>query len=154
VIFWSGQLEPRVRALVGLDAVAPLAGGDLSVSADFAGPSLHLLSEQHNCMGGSRAGFDAAAAPKMLATVSGSSHCDALDSPLAVCERGCGGTPWSADRSLVFRRYATAWVVCLLGHQGALMQPYLDGVMLHGDVEEGRLGGVEHEGLDGVICQP
>lgn len=142
-VFFAAQQSPAIQAIVAYDAV-----GDLSLAASFAGPSIHLLASQGNCGGGSNAGYLAAPAPKLLATVVNSGHCD-VGNAGTFCPVACGGV-WSEPVSTTFLRYGVAFITCVLGGYGAeQMADHLGGAMWQGDA---ALTGKQQDGT--ITCAP
>jgi MYXO-CTERM domain-containing protein len=140
IVFYAASANPKIKAIVGWDAVAGLNG-----TSGFSGPSLHLLGDGSTCGGGSSQGYNAAPAPKAKAVVSASSHCDYNDPASPFCVTVCGTPPYSPQAAAMIERYSVAWLVCLLGHD-ASMQQYVD----FGGAQEG-LTQMEQQGS--IACQ-
>ncbi len=88
--------------------------------------------------------------PNLELTVSGSAHCDPEDPGDFLCPIGCGSG--DASTSVTFRRYAIAWVSCVLTGDAA-MGPWLGGASMSGDESGGVIEGVEARGLDALPCR-
>lgn len=116
VAYIAAAANPKITAIIGWDAVA-----HLSAAAGFHGASLHLLADGVHCGGGSREAYDLAPEPKVLATVTDSSHCDFNDPASPLCVPFCGTPPWNAQAAAMIERYSVAWFTCLLGHDPTMV---------------------------------
>jgi MYXO-CTERM domain-containing protein len=120
IVYYAASSNPKIKAIVGWDAVAGLDG-----TTGFSGASLHLIGDGNACGGGSSQGYNAAPPPKAKAVVTGSSHCDFNDPASPLCVSFCGTLPYNPQAATLIERYSVAWLVCLLGHD-ASMQQYVD----------------------------
>ncbi len=115
-------------------------------------PTLLLTAEVlGNCNSAWGAGvFDTIPPPTMRARVLGSAHCDAEEPSDSLCPLGCGrGDP---SKSVVFRRYAVAFVSCALTGDPAVA-PWVDGAMLAMDAAGGTVDRVAAAGLGALSCR-
>lgn len=115
-------------------------------------PTLLLTAEVlGNCNNAWGAGvFDTIPPPHMRARVLGSAHCDAEEPSDSLCPIGCGrGDP---SKSVVFRRYAVAFVSCALQGDPAVA-PWVDGAMLAMDAAGGTVDRVAAAGLGALACR-
>lgn len=146
VIFYSAAHSPLIKSIVGLDANAYLDS-----ATGFSGPSLHLLSEHHDCNTGKTIGYMDAPAPKLMATVVNGDHCD-VDNPAdPLCPLVCGGTSWNATASNIFERYAVAWTACILAHDTSVA-PWIYGAEMQADVNAGLISGVQEDSAAMIAC--
>lgn len=147
--YYAAQQSNLYKSIVSLDAF-----GDLSGGGAFSGPSMHLLAETNGCSAGA-SGFMVAPPPKLLATVTGGSHCDVNDAAVAgACGLVCSGAPYNAGAHDIFRRYAVAFLVCLLGSEGSMMQPYVGGASWQADVTANRIHAQQESAAASITCNP
>lgn len=134
--------DPNDDGAVGRDATATVMA-----------PTAQLLA---SVPGACNSAWDEAAVgaalptPNLELTVSRSAHCDPEDPGDFLCPIGCGSG--DADTSVTFRRYAIAWVSCLLTGDAA-MGPWLGGASMSDDESGGVIEGVAARGLDALPCR-
>ncbi len=151
-VFLAASRDPSIRAVVGFDPVDDSALAAAEVGA-LAGPSIHVMAEAEGCNDDwATAVFPSAAAPKRRFTVAASGHCDPEDPTDFLCPTVCG-VDENRDATPVYRRYAVAWLGCLLQGDEA-MAPWVTatGDSYDADVAAGLLTDVAEEGMDVVAC--
>lgn len=127
-------------------------GEGAQAAPQVATPLLLLTAEvQGTCNSAWGSGvFATVPAPRLRARIRGAAHCDAEEPSDALCPLGCGrGDP---TKSVVFRRYAVAFVACALGGDRA-MAPWVDGAAMAMDTVDGTLDQVAGQGLDALACR-
>lgn len=146
--YYAATQSNLYKAIVSLDAF-----GDLSGGGGFTAPSMHLIAETNGCSAGD-SGYTVSPAPKLLATVTGGSHCDVNDAAVAgACGFVCTGAPYNAAAHDIFRRYTVAFLVCLLGSEGSMMQPYVGGASWQADVTANKIHSVQESGGAAILCK-
>src|SRR5262249_11567882 len=132
-VFRAAGTDARIKAVVGIDPVddSDVAGPTMS---KIAGPTLHLFGDKQHCGSGAwaAADFPKAPSPRLGVTVVGSDHCDGENPPNPLCPLVCGASPWNAAASAIFRRYAVAWLACVLG-KDADMSAWVKGASYQAD---------------------
>lgn len=155
---WGALSSLLASALPGvLDVVVLLDPnddrGEGAQAAPRVGAPLLLLTAEvlgtcNSAWGGGV--FATVPTPSLRARVLGAAHCDAEEPSDALCPIGCGrGDP---SKSAVFRRYAVAFVACVLQGDRS-MAPWVDGAALAMDAAAGAVDQVLGQGLDVLACR-
>ncbi|MDQ3037878.1 MAG: MYXO-CTERM sorting domain-containing protein [Myxococcota bacterium] len=143
--------DPAIDVWVGLDPQED--GTDALVAApDVAIPNLHLMAAvDGSCNGewGANVASSTTATARLRATIAASGHCDPEEPTDAACDFAC--TAGDRSTSPMFRRYAVAFVTCVLGVD-ASMSEWIGGASFDADVSSGLLTGVAESGLDTIDC--
>lgn len=143
--------DDRIDALVLLDPNDDGTVGRVA-TATVTAPTAQLLAEVSgtcNSQWNDAAVTAALPSPKLQLTVDGSGHCDPEMPGDSVCPFACGsGDP---DTAVTFRRYAVAWMSCLLAGDGSV-RPWLGGAEMDREESEGTLENLTSAGLDTLEC--
>ena len=144
--------DARVHALVLLDP-----NDDGTVGADAASsvgaPTAQLLAERSGaCNNQWNEGVvtPALSGASLQLTIAGSGHCDVEEPTDGLCALACGGG--DAATTPLFRRYAVAWIACVLGGDATVM-PWVGGASLDADVTAGAVTGLATARLDTLACR-
>ncbi|MBX3274460.1 MAG: hypothetical protein KF729_29615 [Sandaracinaceae bacterium] len=148
----AASRDASIMALVLLDPNDNSARQGRGAAAAVRAASAQLLAAVPGSCNGlwdEDAITPAVATPALELTVTRSGHCDPEEPGDSLCPLGCGRG--DAATSATFRRYAVAWVACVLSGDAA-MASWLGGPSMTAD-EAGRIEGVVRRGLDALPCR-
>lgn len=152
-VFLAAQGHPEIDAVVTLD---PNDDGGIAAAAasSVTQPSAHLMAEVMGACNGTNwkdTVFPGTPSPHMRLVVHGAGHCDVEDPTDGLCAIACTAGVGSTTAAPVFRRYAVAFMGCVLASDAA-MAPYVGGASMGDDATAGTIQYLSSDGLDTLPC--
>lgn len=149
-VFLATARDPSVDAVVLFDPKDDL-GAAQTEQANIQVPSAHLMAEVRGLCNDdwATAVYPNTASPHLRLRVVGSGHCDVEEPSDQLCPFACGS---GNGGSAIFRRYAVAFMGCVL-HEDPAMEPYLAGSAMGQDIAGGIITLVDHAGLENLGCR-
>jgi dienelactone hydrolase len=151
-VFLAAARDPSIDVVVGFDPV-DTSGAVVAEVGALAVPSVALMAAMDSTCNVNRdwevSIFPATPAPSAMWEVTGAGHCEPEDPTDGVCELVCG----AGDRAAapIFRRYAVAWTMCLLGVDPSA-GAWVNGTGVSDDVAAGLIGTPTENGTAALDC--
>jgi dienelactone hydrolase len=150
-VFLAAARDDRIDSVFGFDPVDD-SGLVASEIANIGVPSAAVFAEAENCCNDAWETdvFPGATAPKLMATIATSGHCDPESPTDGLCAWACcDGNPATAP---TWRRYALAWTRCVLQADTGVAG-FAGGTEFDADVAAGLLANPVVDGVDALPCR-